>query len=62
MEAREQLYLRCLMLLHVRINNETSLGTVSPGGKPCRPYPHTDKAEGGSGGLCASQKRLPELI
>lgn len=62
MATREQLYLRCLILLYVCINNKIFLCTIFPHGKLCCPYSYTNKAEGGSGCLCASQKLSLELI
>lgn len=62
MATRDQLYLRCLILLYVCINNKIFLCTVSPHGKPCCPYSYTSKAELGSGFLCVSQKLFLEQI
>lgn len=62
MATRDQSYLRCLILLYVSINNKIFSHTISPHGKLSCPYSYTDKAEGGSGCLCASQKLFPELI
>lgn len=49
MATGDQLYLRRLILLHVRMNNKTSFCAMSPHGKPRCPYSYTNKAEGDVG-------------
>lgn len=49
MATGDQLYLKRLILLHIRINNKTSLCAMSPHGKPRCPYSYTNKAEGDVG-------------